>query len=105
MIRPLLPSGAGNSEIFTRHHKSFRKIHQLRVLAEHPERQWSQPPDLPSVSGVRLRSCKESSWCVPAPRAQASPHPVPPGCGAQPCDDHLVAQMVKNLPAMQETPR
>lgn len=51
MIRPLLPSGAGNSEIFTHHHKSFRKIHQLRVLAEHPERRWSQPPDLPA--GVR----------------------------------------------------
>ena len=63
----------------------------------------TQPPDLPSVSGIRLQSYKESSWCDRAPRAQASPHPVPPGCGAQPCDDPLVAQTVKNLPALQET--
>ena len=48
MIRPLLPSGAGNSEIFTHYHKSFRKIHPLSVLTEHPELEWSQPPDLPA---------------------------------------------------------
>ena len=38
MIRPLLPSGAGNSEIFTHYHKRFRKTHQpecvLSALAE-----------------------------------------------------------------------
>ena len=48
MIRPLLPSGAGNSEIFTHYHKSFRKIHQLSVLAERPELEWNQPPALPA---------------------------------------------------------
>ena len=63
----------------------------------------TQPPDLPSVSGIELQSYKESSWCDRTPRAQASPHPVPPGCGVQPFDDPLVAQTVQNLPAMQET--
>ena len=42
MIRPLLPSGAGNSEIFTHYHKRFRKTHQpkcvLSALAEHRAR-------------------------------------------------------------------
>ena len=39
----------------------------------------------------------------PRPQGPGISSPVPPGCGAQPCDDHLVAQTVKNLPAMQET--
>lgn len=32
MIRPLLPSGAGNSEIFAHYHECFRKTHQPECL-------------------------------------------------------------------------
>lgn len=53
MIRPLLPSGAGNSDLYSSP-QELSEDPPAQSLAEHPERRWSQPQTFPPAFGVAV---------------------------------------------------